>query len=186
MRTTMPDHPDADLSAAFRELHGRSLHGFALVLLLGDRAAAAALAGTTLEVVGADAARLRHPERAAAALRADLRRRARRARIVRGLSDGQLATLAGLGIGTASARALGSMTLRDRAALISADIERFGEDDVATILGTSTPQARRAAATARRRFVERHPGGDLDAPPAPNSIGARVVAVSQRTMGGRA
>ena len=98
----------------------------------------------------------------------------------------KLATLAGLGIGAASARALGSMTLRDRAALISADIERFGEDDVATILGTSTPQARRAAATARRRYVERHPDGDLDAPPAPGSIGARVVAVSQRTMGGRA
>lgn len=180
----MSHHPDADLRTAFRDLHGNRLHGFALVLLLGDRATAAALAGSTLDAVAADAARLRHPERAAAVLRSELHRRARRSYAGR-LGESDLRALAGIGIDGATARALGALRLRDRAALIATDIERFGDDDVATILGTSAARARHLAAAARQRYVEHHAGYELDASPLPGSIGERVAAVAERTIGGR-
>lgn len=83
MPNSRPGDPDL-LLAAFRDLHAARLHGFALVLALGERPTAANLAAETLRHVAPDAPRLRHPERAAAALRAELYRRARRLGLPRG------------------------------------------------------------------------------------------------------
>ena len=66
---------------AFRELHGSRLHGFAQLLVLGDRHAAAKLASDALADGAARVDELRHPERAAAWLR---RRVVERARVRRG------------------------------------------------------------------------------------------------------
>ena len=62
--------PPELMRAAFRDLHGTRLHGFALLVTLGDRAHAARLTrGDALAAGMAQAAALRHPERAAAWLR---------------------------------------------------------------------------------------------------------------------
>src|ERR687895_367576 len=64
-----PDPPVEVVRAAFRELHGRRLHGFALLLTLGDRERAASLASDALAAGQLRVDELRHPERAAAWLR---------------------------------------------------------------------------------------------------------------------
>src|SRR5690606_20820527 len=66
------------LRAAFDELHGSRLHGFALLLTLGDRARAARLAGEALAAAEPRIDALRHPERAAAWLRAHVVRSSHR------------------------------------------------------------------------------------------------------------
>lgn len=175
------------LRAAFRDVHGARLHGFALVLLLGRRSEAGRLAAETLALLAADAPRLRHPERAAAVLRAELLRRARRERSARGaaLNEEDARALARLGIDGATARALGALDLSHRAALVAADIERFGEADVAVILGGSIPRARAAARAARSRYVARYvPPHDHRA--RPGSIAERLVGVASRAMGSSA
>src|SRR6187431_2709085 len=82
--THLAAHPDRSpnsnpdvLRAAFRELHGRRLHGFALLLTLGDRPGAARLASEALAAGAMRVDELRHPERAAAWLRHRLVDRAR-------------------------------------------------------------------------------------------------------------
>src|SRR6185503_21221515 len=49
------------LGAAFRDLHGPRLHGFALLLMLGDRRAAGVASGRALSAGVARAQQLRHP-----------------------------------------------------------------------------------------------------------------------------
>src|SRR5262245_49203152 len=78
--TGAPD--EGALRDAFRELHGRRLHGFALLLTLGDRAEAARLASDALDAGVARVDELRHPERAAAWLRRRVVDRARVSRAV--------------------------------------------------------------------------------------------------------
>ncbi len=179
---------DADLlRAAFRDVHAARLHGFALVLLLGRRREASLLAAETLARHTGDAARLRHPERAAAVLRGELLRRARRLRSARtqALDEQGAQALTRLSIDAATARALSTLDLPGRAALVATEIERFGEADVAVILGCSIPRARHAAAAARSRYVARYVRPDSDRP-RPGSIGRRVDAVASRAMGSSA
>lgn len=176
---------DADLlRAAFRDLHAARLHGFALILLLGRRREASLLAAATLARHAGDAARLRHPERAAAVLRSELLRRARGLRSARtqALDEPGAWALAELGIDAATARALSTLDLRGRAALAATEIERFGEADVAVILGCSIPRARQAAAAARSRYLARYVRADGDRP-RPGTIAERVGAVASRAMG---
>ncbi|HET7685154.1 MAG TPA: sigma factor-like helix-turn-helix DNA-binding protein [Candidatus Limnocylindria bacterium] len=181
----MPEREtDAELlRAAFRDVHGARLHGFALALLLGNRADASRLAAETLAHLAAEAPRLRHPERAAAALRAELLRRARRG-AARGTSsaEGGSAALSRIGIDEATGRALAGLDVAQRAALIATDIERFGDADVAVILGLSVPAARRAAGRARSRYLARYvrPDGDRARP---GSIAERLELVASRAMG---
>ena len=72
MTSTSSPTDAATLRSAFRDVHAARLHGFALLVTCGDGEAAAHLTNT---VLGAHASRIavaRHPERAAAALRAEL------------------------------------------------------------------------------------------------------------------
>ena len=175
---------DADLlRAAFRDVHGVRLHGFALIVLLGDRTTAARLASETIAAAAADAPRLRHPERAAAVLRAGLLRRARRARAPGTLGESQRATLAHLGVDGPAAVALARLRPEERAALVASQVERFGDDDLATILRTTAGRARRAAMAARRRFIERFPAGGESLDELRGPIAERVRGVSARAMG---
>lgn len=177
-----PGDPDL-LLAAFRDLHAARLHGFALVLALGERATAADLAAETFRHIAPDAPRLRHPERAAATLRAELFRRARRMGLPRSAEEAGRTALAQLGIDGPTATALAALNLADRAAVLAAEVERFGEEDVATILGTSTVRARRLARVARGRFLDHHPGLRGALPWTTGSIGGRVAATAARAMG---
>lgn len=171
------------LRAAFRDLHGARLHGFALILLLGDRALAAQLATETLDRLAVDAPRLRHPERAAAALRARLYQRALGIRSPRTPTESGVVALSRMGIDAPTATALAALSLPDRAALLAVEIERFGDEDVATILRTGAAAARRRARGAYRHYLDRHPGGDGLLRTVPGSIGERVQAVAARAMG---
>jgi DNA-directed RNA polymerase specialized sigma24 family protein len=175
--------PDVELlRAAFRDVHGARLHGFALVLTLGDRHAAGRLTADTFAALAADAPRLRHPERAAAALRAELLRRARRLR-TRTVGHAELQTLATLGVDAETAGALARLSTVERAAILASHIERFGDEDAAVILGIAPARARQLTGRARRRYVEHHPATDGGATPRDDSIVARVHAAAARAMG---
>ncbi|MEA2650619.1 MAG: hypothetical protein QOI85_340, partial [Chloroflexota bacterium] len=78
-RATTPMETSPELvRAAFRDLHGTRLHGFALLVTLGDHARAARLAGEAIAAGTARTSELRHPERAAAWLRRRVTRNAER------------------------------------------------------------------------------------------------------------
>jgi hypothetical protein len=160
-------YDDATLAAAFRDLHGPRLHGFALLVGLGDSRAAERAAGFALAAGAAQAAALRHPERAAAWLRA---------RTLRGIGQGRpsapiesrLAALAPLGVSETVYRGLAGLSIEARAAIVASAIERFDPIDVETILDAAPAAARHAVAEARRRYLRhtaRTAPDETDSPP---------------------
>jgi hypothetical protein len=172
--------PDDDwLRAAFHELHGRSLHGFALLLTLGDVDRAADLAG---RAIGAGINRvheLRHPERAAAWLRAHVVRGASRSR---GTARPRPAALGGLGAGTAVVAGLSGVGLLERAALIATTVEHLDERDVAVIVRREGARLRHLRASARRRYLTAY----LQAAPEETVAGPlaeRLSEIGRQTIG---
>jgi hypothetical protein len=163
-------YDDATLAAAFRDLHGPRLHGFALLVTLGDSRAAERAAGFALAAGAAQAAALRHPERAAAWLRA---------RTLRGIGQGRarrpsapiesrLAALAPLCVSETVYRGLAGLSIEARAALVASAIERFDPIDVETILDAAPAATRHAVAEARRRYLRhaaRTAPDEADSPP---------------------
>ena len=120
-----------DVLAAFRDVHARSLHGFALLLTLGDRPQASRLAESALARASGRVGELRHPERAAAWLRRHVVRGARTGRLRRRAPASRLAEL---GADAAMMRALASLSPRERAALLASDVERLDRRDVASVV----------------------------------------------------
>jgi hypothetical protein len=148
-------YDDASLAAAFRDLHGSRLHGFAMLATLGDRQSAELVAGFALAAGADQAAALRHPERAAAWLRARALRTLHQRRSIgrKTATDVRRATLATLGVDEAAFRGLAALSLDARAALVASAIEGFGPIDIETILDASPAAARHAVAEARDRYV---------------------------------
>ncbi len=173
------------LRGAIRDLHGARLHGFALVLVLGDRPAAARLTAEAFAALDNEAPRLRHPERAAAALRAEVLRRARRIG-VRPLDQSAMDVLGRLGIDGPTAHALAAMTIAERAALIASQVERLGDEDVATTLAVAPARVRRVTASARSHYLALHSGDADEVTPAPGSITERIGLAAARVLGGKA
>ena len=142
------------LRAAFRDLHAERLHGFALLVTLGDRARAAQAAAVAMAVGAQRAGELRHPERAAAWLRWRTLRELRRTRPSRRLTEVERhKALVELGAAEPAIAALRDLTLARRAALVAGIVERFALTDVATILGTDLVGAQRAVLGARREYL---------------------------------
>ena len=126
--------PQADVvRAAFRELHGRRLHGFALLLTLGDRERAASLASDALAAGQLRVDELRHPERAAAWLRRHVVQRAASVQARRADTTG--GPLMELGVDAAIVSALAALGRLERAALIAETIERLDRRDVGMVVG---------------------------------------------------
>lgn len=181
---TSADAPPELVRAAFRDLHGARLHGFALLLTLGDRARAARLTAKALAAGAARADELRHPERAAAWLRRHVTRaaeHARGARRQRPTPENRLA-LEELGADVAVFGGLSGLTTRDRAALVADSVERLDRGDVATVVGVNgarldrlihAVRARYAAAVARALDDERATSGPT---------AARIRAVAARAL----
>lgn len=167
---------------AFRELHGRRLHGFALLLTLGDRSLAARLTADALGSGMNEANGLRHPERAAAWLRARLLdgmpRRHRRPSPAE-----ERAGLDPLGVDRAVVDGLAAIGPRERAALVAIDVERLDERDAATIVGRHGAALERLLTRARARYLDA-----CASVPAPSARGPRgstvrrIRAVAARTM----
>lgn len=169
--------PDV-VHTAFRELHGRHLHGFALLLMLGDAPRAAQLTVDALAAAVPHLDELRHPERAAAWLRA------RVVRASRGMSrlTTRLQPMADMGVDPAVAGALGTLRHVERAALIAATIERLDRRDVATVVDVDGNALDRLLARARRRYAAAHAartGDDV----VPGSLVDRVRAEAMRAVG---
>lgn len=181
--TTRAATPPAALRAAFRELHGRRLHGFSLLLTLGDRALAARLTAEALAAGATRSAELRHPERAAAWLRA---------RVVGAMPrrhhppspDEERAALDPLGADPAVVDGLADLDVRQRAALITTDIERLDSRDVETVVGRHGSGLERLLARARGRYsiayaaVPLASGRDPEAGP----LVRRIRAVAARAL----
>jgi DNA-directed RNA polymerase specialized sigma24 family protein len=166
---------------AFRELHGRRLHGFALLMTLGDRALAARLAGEAMAEASEHAAELRHPERAAAWLRARVVRSIPRRHEPPSPAE-ERAALDPLGVDAAVTDGLAALGTRDRAALIAADLERLDGRDVETVSGLRGVRLERALTRARRRYLSAY----VTTPVAPvatdGPLVRRIRAVAARTM----
>ena len=180
IQNEQPSAPSADLvHAAFRELHARRLHGFALLLVLGDRAQAAHLATGALAAANERVEALRHPERAAAWLRQHVVRHARRTRRGNRSVDPYLLNDLGADAGVVAGLAL--LDLRDRAALIASAIERLDRRDVAAIVGRDGSALDRMLRRARERYID----GYIAVGPAPVTDGpltARIHDLAQRSM----
>jgi hypothetical protein len=195
MSATEPGHsphrahdPEEEvLRAAFRELHGRRLHGFALLYTLGDRQTAARLASDALSAGADQLDEHRHPERAAAWLRR---------RVVdggRGSSNGRIdgPALVELGAGGPVIAALARLERHERAAIIASGIERLDRRDVATIVGRDGTGLDRLLRRARERYVRVHiatatataadPATEPDDAPA-GPIASHVLDIARRAM----
>jgi DNA-directed RNA polymerase specialized sigma24 family protein len=168
----------ATLRAAFDDLHGGRLHGFALLVTLGDRDAAARLARGALVAAGPHADELRHPERAAAWLRAWVVRTAggRYRSPQRGVDGGT--GLTELGVDAATYAALAALDARERAAIVASVVERFDARDVGMVVGRDGPSLDRLLVRARRRFMERYAAHEGGAPPPAGPYTDRLAAVA--------
>lgn len=174
--------PPAEAREAFRELHGRRLHGFALLLTLGDRTLSARLTAEALAAAAGRTAELRHPERAAAWLRAQVVRAMPRRHATPVPAD-ERAALDPLGVDVAVATALAALKLSERAAIIAADVERLDLRDVETVAGRHGAALERLLQSARRRYVDAYASDPTAADPdAGGLLVRRIRAVAARTM----
>ena len=184
------DLTEADLlRAAFRDLHGARLYGFALLVTQGDRTRAAQAASTALTAGAQRAVELRHPERAAAWLRRRALKELRRTRASPHVTPGERhAALVEIGSAEPAIAALAQLTQVRRAALVAGLVERFALTDVATILGTDLVGAQRALSGARREYLTATSHW-LDALPSAaipgGALADRVDRVATRAVGPR-
>ncbi len=170
------------IHTAFREVHGRRLHGFALLLTLGDRPEAARLAGRTLTAAARKVGELRHPERAAAWLRAHLLRNVRRVTRTDRPGPAGIRALADLGADASAVTALGILSTRERAALIAHDIERLDQRDVATILGTDGGGVERVIKRARSRYMDSFAAISAEEPADDGPLIAQIKTAAERAL----
>jgi hypothetical protein len=177
------------LQAAFRDLHGPRLHGFALVVTLGNRALAARVAARALAEGARHADQLRHPERAAAWLRSRVLRMLPRdpGRLTLASEPERRAALAALGASEAAFDALAALRTEARAALAAAVIEGLQDRDVEVIVGRRGAALRAMLVEARTTYLEIAAGSTASWPTgaaaAPGSIAARVAETASRTLG---
>jgi DNA-directed RNA polymerase specialized sigma24 family protein len=141
------------LQAAFRDLHGARLHGFALLVALGDRAAAATAATEALAEGAQRLTELRHPERAAAWLRGRVRCALARGHRPAGGEEERRHALRALGVTDFVFDGLAALSLRERAAFVAATIEQLETIDVETVMGGGAGQVQRAVDRARRAYL---------------------------------
>lgn len=182
--TASPEREREDLvRKAFHELHGRRLHGFGLLLTLGDRGAASRLVGEALAAGVERAGHLRHPERAAAWLRARVVRNAGRAGVGRGRVGDDRAAIAELGADAAVIAGLAALDRAERAAIIASSIERLDGRDVATIVGREAGSLERLLSRARRRYAMAYEAAAIDEPPLNGPLAARLHEIAMRAMG---
>ena len=174
-----------ELRAAFRDLHGARLHGFALLLALGDRAIAARLAADAIAAASARTADLRHPERAAAWLRERVMRdapgRLRRGR-PQSRPERHLA-LGDLGADEGAIAGLEVLDVRERAALVATMVERLDWRDVQTIVGVDGIRLDRLLRRANARYAGAMAAFHRGVPIEGGPITARVRSVATRVLG---
>lgn len=190
MQADSPDHPPtrapapAELRrAAFRDLHGSRLHGFALLVTLGDQALAARLASEAIAEGTAHTDELSHPERAAAWLRRHVVRAAgRKLRDTPATGGRRRAALEELEADAVAFASLAVLDVRERAVVAAYTVERLDRRDVATIVGMDGARFERLLRHAHAKAI-RSAGRALDLhPPEGGPITKRIRDIAQRTM----
>ena len=174
------------LRAAFRDAHGARLNGFALLMTMGDRALAGALAADALAAGTRHATALRHPERAAAWLRRRvLRTMPRRSQPRPGSPDHERrAVLAALGVDEATYDVLARFSMEQRAALIAGEVEGLSPLDLEVVLGVGASSVRRRVAETRRVFLARRSAvGDRTHEPDARSLEGRIQSTADQALG---
>ncbi len=174
------------LQAAFRDLHGSRLHGFALLVALGDRRMASAATANALSAASPRLAELRHPERAAAWLRNHVVQDVRAAGRTPVPEAERRAALRGLGVAEPAFDGLAALSTLERAALVSASVERLDALDVERVVGRTQADTSRLLERARKGYLAAamaREGSPRTDPNAPADLAARVEAVAARTMG---
>jgi hypothetical protein len=181
--TTSVGTPPELVRAAFRDLHGTRLHGFALLVTLGDRARSARLAGEAVAAGTARTTELRHPERAAAWLRRRVTRNAERAgrSARRTPAEGRIA-LEQLGVDAAAFAGLSALSTRERAALVADSIERLDRGDVATIVGVDGARLDRLIRHVRYRYGETVAAALNEAAAVNGATALRIQAIAERAL----
>lgn len=169
--------------AAFRELHGPRLHGFALLITLGERSLAARVAGEALAAGGDRVSELSHPERAAAWLRQRVLRLARRD-LRHAVSGGghRRAALEELGVDAVAFAALAGLDVVERAALVASTVEGFDAGDVATIVGQDGERLDRLVRRSRSAAIASGMRAVGEDRPEGGPIADRVRAIASRAM----
>jgi hypothetical protein len=182
--STEPESPTSvpadELRLAFRDLHGSRLHGFALLLTLGDRALAARLASRALAAGVDHPGDLSHPERAAAWLRRHVLRAAGGSAGVPPAERERSSALEALGVDGVAFSALAALAPRERAAVVASTIERLDRRDVATILDTDGTRLDRLLHRARSRAIAAGATAVSDDPPTDGPIVSQVRAIAAR------
>jgi DNA-directed RNA polymerase specialized sigma24 family protein len=178
-----PTERDESTADAFAAVHGARLHGFALLLLLGNRRLAGALAVSALSAAPAGSPRLSHPERAAAWLRARVLGEASHLRNEPVDDDVRLEALDPIGASPAVLAALQQLSLRQRAALIAHDVERLDRQDVATILHASDTAVARLLGRGRRLYLDAYASAAQDEalPSGPHAVHIAAAVESVRS-----
>lgn len=173
---------DRTLHSAFVELHGERLHGFALLVTLGDQTLAGILTAEALASGAERIEQLRHPERAATWLRATLTRAARQPAWghQRPGEPARRDALLELGVDPATYDALASLDVRSRAVL-AATVEGFAPADVHEVAG-SDARVRRA----RRDYLTAYLAASQtrNTHPAAGALTARVQAAAAPVLSG--
>lgn len=175
----MPDDLQWDIVGAFREVHARSLYGFALLLTLGDGPEARRLVELALSNAADRIEQLRHPERAAAWLRRQVVESVDWRIAVRPLPSSE--PLIAEGADRAVMRALARLNRLERAALIASDVERLDRRDVASLAGRDGSGVDHLLRRARTRYLRSYvaPSGEDRHGPTE----ARINAIARRQMG---
>jgi DNA-directed RNA polymerase specialized sigma24 family protein len=169
--------------AAFRNLHGSRLYGFALVLAMGERQWAAQAAAHALAEAEQRLPELRHPERAAAWLRRRVVKQLERPSLPASLSSAErFRALSELSVGHATKLGLDALSVPERAALVASDVERFSPVDVEHILGRRPAAARRLLHSARDRFLAAVADEVPDANEEPGPIARQVEWVAAQAV----
>jgi hypothetical protein len=194
--TAVQQHrPSADeglLRAAFRDLHGARLHGFALLVTLGDQRLAERLASEALADGVRRANSLRHPERAAAWLRRHVVRALGRPRRRRGAGpseESRRRALAALGVDGSAYAALQGLDQAHRVTLVAGWIESLDPRDLEGVIRFAPAVLARMLASARSQFLDAYLRSAPEIPPIGKTVaelgplGRRVRAVAEQTMG---
>jgi DNA-directed RNA polymerase specialized sigma24 family protein len=148
-----------DLAArveAFRDLHGPRLQAFAVLVTVGDVPWASALVRAALVSAALDHDRFQHAERAAALLREHVMRGAmhhRPSNLPAPDAWQRHDALRDMRVSRAAMAGLEALSIRDRAAIVAADLEGLRPLDVGDITGHHDRALWKLLGRARLRFA---------------------------------
>ncbi len=178
------------LRAAFRDLHGKRLHGFAMLVTLGDRRWAETLAAEALADGVGHADALRHPDRGAAWLRGHVIRalHRRRKRGAGPTDEERREALASIGVDAAAYESLQSLDGRQRVTLVAGWIEALDARDVEGLLHSRPAVLARMLAGTRHQFLDAYQRASPEPAPLPidpaasGPLARRIRAIAEQTM----